>query len=182
MPNEQKQLIEEIVKSEQLIEQLRQIVFEELEKQKIENNDIDTASVTVEAVREIIREEFPALLARSVTTIEGELNLLDSRNIIVGSTTGSKIATSGGASGQKIGFFGSTPVVQQPALTAQKTTITHTAPGTEDFAIQNLTQTTPFGFVSQDEGNTALTVIANLQTRMAEIESRLETLGLIISN
>src|SRR3989338_8354652 len=159
MPNEQKQLIEEIVKSEQLIEQLRQIVFEELEKQKIENNDIDTASVTVEAVREIIREEFPALLARSVTTIEGDLNLLDSRNIIVGSTT----------------------VVQQPALTAQKTTITHTAPGTEDFAIQNLTQTTPFGFVSQDEGNTALTVIANLQTRMAEIESRLEKLGLIIS-
>jgi|SRR3990167_21754 len=109
MPNEQKQLIEEIVKSEQLIEQLRQIVFEELEKQKIENNDIDTASVTVEAVREIIREEFPALLARSVTTIEGDLNLLDSRNIIVGSTTGSKIGT---AATQKLGFWNKAPAIQ----------------------------------------------------------------------
>src|SRR3990167_4919183 len=171
----------EFEKKEELIEQIRQIVREELEQKDLES-DIDKGDVNKEEVREIIREEFPALLARSVTTIEGDLNLLDSRNIIVGSTTGSKIATSGGASGQKIGFFGSTPVVQQPALTAQKTTITHTAPGTEDFAIQNLTQTTPFGFVSQDEGNTALTVIANLQTRMAEIESRLETLGLIISN
>ena len=65
------------------------------------------------------------------------------------------------------------------ALTAQLTTVTFTAPGTPDFAIQNLTSTTPFGFVTQDEGNTVLSVIANLQTRVSQLESRLQALGLI---
>lgn len=65
------------------------------------------------------------------------------------------------------------------ALTAQLTTITSTAPGTPDYAIQDLTQTTPFGFVSKDEGNSVLAVIANLQTRVSQLESRLQALGLI---
>lgn len=65
------------------------------------------------------------------------------------------------------------------ALTAQLTTITSTAPVTPDYAIQDLTQTTPFGFVTKDEGNSVLSVIANLQTRVSQIESRLQALGLI---
>jgi hypothetical protein len=65
------------------------------------------------------------------------------------------------------------------ALTAQLTTITSTAPGTPDYAIQDLTDTTPFGFASKDEGNTVLSVIANLQTRVSQLESRLQALGLI---
>lgn len=65
------------------------------------------------------------------------------------------------------------------ALTSQLTTITSTAPGTPDYAIQDLTSTTPFGFASKDEGNTVLSVIANLQTRVAQLESRLQALGLI---
>ena len=65
------------------------------------------------------------------------------------------------------------------ALTAQLTTITSTAPGTPDYAIQDLTQTTPFGFVTKDEGNSVLSVIANLQTRVSQLESRLQALGLI---
>jgi hypothetical protein len=68
------------------------------------------------------------------------------------------------------------------ALTAQDTTITHTAPGTPDYAIQNLTSTSPFGFASQDEGNTVLKVIANLQTRLAEVEARLEAAGIVVAN
>src|SRR3990167_5330897 len=95
--------------NEEQIEQIRQIIQEELEKQKIEN-DIDTSVVTVEQVREIIREEFPVLLAQSTTTIEGHLQLLDSRNIIVGSTTGTKIGT---ATTQKLGFFNAAPVIRQ---------------------------------------------------------------------
>ena len=71
---------------------------------------------------------------------------------------------------------------QGAALTAQDTTITHTAPGTADYAIQALTSTTPFGFVTADEGNTVLKVIANLQTRLAEVEARLEAVGLVIAN
>ena len=65
------------------------------------------------------------------------------------------------------------------ALTAQLTTITSTAPGTPDYAIQDLVNTSAFGFVTKDEGNTVLSVIANLQTRVSQLESRLQALGLI---
>ena len=65
------------------------------------------------------------------------------------------------------------------ALTTQLTTITSTAPGTPDYAIQDLVNTSAFGFVTKDEGNTVLAVIANLQARVAELESRLQALDLI---
>ena len=78
------------------------------------------------------------------------------------------------------------PTIENPvytakgaALTAQLTTITSTAPGTPDYAIQDLVNTSAFGFVTKDEGNTVLSVIANLQDRVAQLESRLQALGLI---
>ena len=78
------------------------------------------------------------------------------------------------------------PTIENPVytakgatLTTQLTTITSTAPGTPDYAIQDLTSTTPFGFVTKDEGNSVLAVIANLQARVAELESRLQALSLI---
>ena len=83
------------------------------------------------------------------------------------------------ATTDKVGFYGVTPVVQGAALTAQLTTITHTAPGTPDYAIQDLTNSSGYGFVTKDEGNTVLSVIANLQTRVAELETRLKALNLI---
>lgn len=64
------------------------------------------------------------------------------------------------------------------SLTTQLTTITHTAP-TPDYAIQDLTTTTPYGFVDKEEGNTVLSVIANLQTRLDELETELQTRGLL---
>jgi hypothetical protein len=87
-----------------------------------------------------------------------------------------------GKAGGTAGFYGTTPVVQGAALTTQLTSITSTAPSTPDYAIQDLTQTTPFGFVTKDEGNSVLSVIANLQARLAQVESRLETVGLIAAN
>lgn len=81
-----------------------------------------------------------------------------------------------------VGFYGATPVAQGAALTAQLTTITHTAPGTPDYAIQNLTTSTPYGFATADEGNTVLYVIANLQARLAQVEACLEAIGMIASN
>ncbi len=65
------------------------------------------------------------------------------------------------------------------ALTAQLTTITSTAPGTPDYAVQDLINTSAYGFVTKDEGNTVLSVIANLQARVAQLESRLQALALI---
>lgn len=95
--------------------------------------------------------------------------------------------TSGGmqvgqASTDLVGFWGKAPVDQPAALTAQLTAITHTAPGTPDYAIQDLINTSAYGFVSKDEGNTVLKVIANLQTRVAELEARLEECGIITAN
>jgi hypothetical protein len=72
-----------------------------------------------------------------------------------------------------IGFYGGTAVIRGAALTAQLTTITATAPGTPDYAIQDLVQNTGFGFVTADEGQSTLKVVLNLQTRVAELEARL---------
>lgn len=88
----------------------------------------------------------------------------------------------GQSSTDLVGFWGAAPVDQPAALTAGLTTITHTAPGTPDYAIQNLTTSTPYGFVSADEGNTVLKVIANLQVKVAELEARLEECGIIAAN
>jgi len=89
-----------------------------------------------------------------------------------------------GRSGGKIGFYGlSTPIVQPAALTAQLTTITPAdAEGTPDYAIAAITASSPYGFASAQEAITVLYVIKNLQTRLAEVESRLEALNLIASN
>lgn len=78
-----------------------------------------------------------------------------------------------------IGFLGATAVTRPTALTTTKTSITHTAPGTPDFAIQNLTNSSGYGFATQDEGNTVLSVILNLQTRVNELETKLQALGLL---
>lgn len=88
----------------------------------------------------------------------------------------------GQSSSDLMGFWGATPVNQPDALTAQLTTITHTEPGTPDYAIQNVTNSSPYGFVSADEANSVLKVIKNLQTRLAEVEARLEEAGLIAAN
>jgi len=73
-----------------------------------------------------------------------------------------------------VGFYGTDPKEQGAALTAALTSLTHTSPGTPDYAIQDLISTTPFGFASKDEGNTVLSVILNLQTRVNELEARLD--------
>jgi hypothetical protein len=62
----------------------------------------------------------------------------------------------------KLSFFNVTPVVQQSGLTA----ITHTAPGTPDYAIQDLTNSGGFGFATKDEGNTVLSVIKAMHDAM----------------
>lgn len=88
----------------------------------------------------------------------------------------------GQSSSDLVGFWGKAPVAQPAALTAQVTALTHTAPGTPDYAIQDLINTSAYGFVTKDEGNTVLKVIANLQTRLAEVEARLEGCGIVAPN
>lgn len=71
---------------------------------------------------------------------------------------------------------------QASALTTQLTAITHTAPGTPDYALQDLTDTGGFGFKTKDEGNTLLAVVANLQARLAQVEAALEGVGIVAAN
>lgn len=101
---------------------------------------------------------------------------LSATNIVTDTTTGMKIGT---ATTQKLGFFNATPVVQPTALTAQLTTLTFTNPGTPDYAIQDLTNIGGYGFVTSDEAQTTLSVIANLQTRVGQLETKLQALGLL---
>lgn len=70
-------------------------------------------------------------------------------------------------------------VPEVAANTAALTTITFTAPGTPDYALQDLTDTGGFGFKTKDEGNTALSVIANLQARVTQLETKLKVYGLL---
>jgi hypothetical protein len=104
-----------------------------------------------------------ATITNSTVVIPG--TTLD--GVIVGDTSGTA------------GFYGTTPVAQGAALTTQLTSITASAPGTPDYAIQDLTDTDGFGFKTADEGQTVLKVILNLQTRVAELEARLQAYGLL---
>ncbi len=90
----------------------------------------------------------------------------------------------GSGTATKIGFFGGTAVVKQASLTTQLTTITHTAPGAEDFAIQDFVNTgvtAGWAFKDHNEANSVLKVIANLQTRLSELETRLINYSLLTS-
>lgn len=95
---------------------------------------------------------------------------------------GELVVASGGAINIETGGAITVNGTQGAALTAQSTSITHTAPGTPDYAIQDLINTNAYGFASKDEGNTVLAVILNLQTRLAEVEARLEAVGIVVAN
>ena len=93
------------------------------------------------------------------------------------------VVASGGAIDIETGGVFKVNGTQPAALTAQLTTITPAdAEGTPDYAIQAITQTTPYGFATAQEAITVLYVIKNLQTRVAELEARLESLGLVAAN
>lgn len=58
-----------------------------------------------------------ANLVAAAFGLSGNKTVFDGANFVLGTGTGTKIGTAGGPSGQKLGFFNATPVVQ-PALTA----------------------------------------------------------------
>ena len=72
--------------------------------------------MTPDQVRQIIREELASLLKSDRYVFEKTLQIADGRKVQVGKGTGTMIATE---ATQKLGFFGATPVVQQPNGTAE---------------------------------------------------------------
>ncbi len=81
--------------------------------------------------------------------------------------------------GNKLGFFGADPVVKPVSLTEQLTTLTFVAPGVADYDIAAPIQNTGWSFATADEFKTVMAVIANLQTRLGQLESRQQGLGLL---
>lgn len=106
-----------------------------------------------EQVRAIIHDELQEFLASDRYIFHKTVQHLDGRNIQYGLTTGTKLGTS---TSQKIGFFGETPVVQPPALTA--------ADGST---------------VDGTYGAAEASVINNIRVRVGEIETKLQSLGLL---
>lgn len=64
-------------------------------------------------IRDIIRDEFRNFDTLERYTFQKKLQIFDGRNIQVGKTTGTKIAT---ATDQKLSVYGVTPVVQQSKI------------------------------------------------------------------
>lgn len=81
-----------------------------------------------------------------------------------------------------IGFFATAPAAQAALLAAPLTSITHTAPGTPDYALQDLVQNTGFGFATADEGNTLLSVVLALQVGYAAMRTALTNYGLFAAS
>ena len=65
-------------------------------------------NMTKEEVQQIIREEFANMLKIDRFVFDKNIQLLDTRNIQFGKTTGTKI----GEADQKLSVYGATPVVQ----------------------------------------------------------------------
>lgn len=104
----------------------------------------------------------------------------DYEQVTYGGPTGAQV---GKSATEKVGLWGATPVVQPAALTAQLSPITIAdAAGTPDYALQALTTTSPYGLATAAEAITLLYVIQNLQVRMAEVEARLESAGIVAAN
>lgn len=74
--------------------------------------------MTPETVRALIREELQTLIRSDRFTFEKLIQILDGRNIQLGTSTGTKIGT---ASNQKIAFYGATPVIRASAISAPST-------------------------------------------------------------
>ena len=72
-----------------------------------------------------------------------------------------------------------TAVTTQAAPTVALTDLTHTAPGTPDYALQDLVQPAGFGFVTKDEGNTVLKVVQANKVNIAEIIAALKAFGIM---
>ena len=103
----------------------------------------------------LILGTFPnTLLTFTATTINmvGNLTMANAKNIVLNTTTGTKIGTS---TSQKLAFYNSTPIVQPTALTSADATATDGTDVTQDLLINNM------------------------RIRIDELETKLQSLGLV---
>ena len=72
-------------------------------------------------------------------------------------------------------------MVQQSAITTELTDLTHTAPSSPDYAIQDFVDavTGAYAFKDKDEANTVLKVIQANKVRIQAIEDALQAVGIL---
>lgn len=106
----------------------------------------------------------PATYATAISpTFSGTVTLSAGCNFVFDTATGSQIGT---GSTQKIGFWGATPAVRPAALTAATAAVTATAGAAYTAAEQTML-------------NDLKTLTTNLRTRINELESRNQTIGIL---
>lgn len=147
---------------------------------------LDMGTQKIDNVQDIacgqVRDETDTVAVFTITDttgavqLEQDLTIADATNIILNTTTGTQIGT---ATSQKLGFYGVTPVVQPTALTTALTTVTFVDENTPDFALGSLTTSTPAGFATLDEAQGFVEAFVNVQARVNELETRLQSLGLV---
>lgn len=79
----------------------------------------------------------------------------------------------------KVGFYGTTPVVRPILGTAAVATATKADADSNDTTWAAMTTSTPWGFASQADAQGVLQVIINLQVRLADLEAKLKTIGIV---
>jgi hypothetical protein len=107
--------------------------------------------------------------AKAAWELSGNKTLYDGANIVLGTTTGSKIGT--GAT-QKLSFWNATPVVQPAAVADLAVTFTANAPAAAD------------GAITVADGNSPtvgelLEYCVELEAKLEDLLGKLRTLGLI---
>ena len=110
-------------------------------------------------VKKIIEDTLSGFLGSEKYLFQKNIQIFDARNIQLGRTNGTKLGTEGGATGQKIGFWGTLPVVQPSAISVSAT---QTLTGADTVDITKLT-----------------TDLTNLKTATNAILSALRDIGII---
>lgn len=89
-------------------------------------------------------------------------------------------ANVGKSATEKVGFWGKAPVVQPTILgTAAVATATKADADSNDTTWAAITNSSPYGFASAADGIGVLQVIINLQVRLADLEAKLKTTGIV---
>jgi len=88
-----------------------------------------------------------------VKTFNANITMADARDIVINTTTGTKIGT---GTTQKLAFYNSTPIVQPTVLTAEDATAIDSTYDSVEEAVLN-----------------------NVRTRLGEVETKLQALGLL---
>lgn len=103
------------------------------------------------------------------------MTLGEAANIVLGTTTGTKIGTS---TTQKLAFYNSTPIVQPSAYTQTYATAdkTHADFTSADLATTAATQTTPWGFASQAQAENIATQFNLLRADVADLKQLVNSL------